>query len=477
MPTPNMALTLPVPTQDIGPEWASTLNDALEAIDQHDHTTGNGMPITVAAIDIDDDVNFYDGTDYFGLLNLRLVNLANQANDPATVRSLYTKNGELFWINGAGEICQMTLAGDLNIGATPGGGFGGDYGAMGIDAIATYDDATKTFAFFQEAGQFANIAGGSISIAEPGEDTPNAITLSSPAALASAYELTLFAAMPADDELVQLASDGTLSTVPYTTVTNRTYNNVGNASASQTVDFASGESQSITLTQATTVDFDNHVAGNIYFLRVLQDGTGGWNVTWDSAVKWQDAQAPVLDVRAGAFNSFMFVSDGTNLYGFKSPNGVSKTLFISNTSSLAIGTTFASPTLADPISYAGTPVVRSTNTLTFPWIGPWSVEFLAGNVQGGTQRRVLSRLRNTTDNATMATSVAVPVGGFGTGGGSPSEPMLGLKVFAGIADISKGYQFQMAASGAGLTMNTETVDGQGSHSWWMFVKYEGGKFT
>lgn len=58
----------------------------------------------------------------------------------------------------------------------------------------------------------------------------------------------------------------------------------------------------------------NIVAGGKYTFRVLQDGTGGRTMTWNSIFKWPGAVQPVLSTAASAKDLFSFVSpDGTIL--------------------------------------------------------------------------------------------------------------------------------------------------------------------
>jgi len=59
----------------------------------------------------------------------------------------------------------------------------------------------------------------------------------------------------------------------------------------------------------------NIVAGGIYRLYVIQDGTGTRTITWNSVFKWPAGVAPTLTTTAAAVDMFLFCSyDGTNLY-------------------------------------------------------------------------------------------------------------------------------------------------------------------
>src|SRR5690606_21324851 len=57
------------------------------------------------------------------------------------------------------------------------------------------------------------------------------------------------------------------------------------------------------------------VTGFWYTLRVVQNGTGGWTLTWPSIFAWNGDIAPVLSTTANAKDLFAFFYDGTNLIG------------------------------------------------------------------------------------------------------------------------------------------------------------------
>lgn len=92
--------------------------------------------------------------------------------------------------------------------------------------------------------------------------------------------------------------------------------NDGNCGASDTVDWDAGQIHKSTLTAATcTYTFSNPVAGAIYTLLVIQDGTGGRLVTWPASVKWPAATAPTLTATASKIDRCQFTWDGTSYLG------------------------------------------------------------------------------------------------------------------------------------------------------------------
>lgn len=57
----------------------------------------------------------------------------------------------------------------------------------------------------------------------------------------------------------------------------------------------------------------NLVAGAIYTLRVIQDGTGTRLLTFDTAYLWPKDVPPTLSATAGATDVLVFLCDGTNM--------------------------------------------------------------------------------------------------------------------------------------------------------------------
>jgi len=58
----------------------------------------------------------------------------------------------------------------------------------------------------------------------------------------------------------------------------------------------------------------NMVDGGVYVITVIQDGTGGYTMSWNGVFKFAGATAPVVTATANARDTFVFISDGTNMY-------------------------------------------------------------------------------------------------------------------------------------------------------------------
>lgn len=95
----------------------------------------------------------------------------------------------------------------------------------------------------------------------------------------------------------------------------------GNSGVSKTIDWSNGSFQKLTLTADCTITFSNPTNGRLQ-LDIIQDGTGGWNVTsWASSPKWAGGSAPTITATATTGRDIItFYYDGTNYLGVPSQN-------------------------------------------------------------------------------------------------------------------------------------------------------------
>ena len=74
--TPYMNLTLPTVSTTEGPEYATENNTAFTTVDSHNHTSGQGVQVPVAGLNINDDLSFLG----FNLTTLRSLRLSAQGS-------------------------------------------------------------------------------------------------------------------------------------------------------------------------------------------------------------------------------------------------------------------------------------------------------------------------------------------------------------------------------------------------------------
>lgn len=217
--TPNMNLVLPTEGGDAN-IWDTILATVFSLIDAHDHSTGKGVPVTAAGITIGADLSFGG---LWASTNMRAVDFTPVA--PATVSALAgaffvnsSDSNNLYFRTVAGSNVKVTDGASLNVAGFV-GGIGGDYSTAG--ALVDYVAATDLYRFRgPDPGSgrpWESIASGRIDIYEQATTVANRVRLQSPAALAASYALTLPAALPGAQSMLQTSSAGVITasnTVP-----------------------------------------------------------------------------------------------------------------------------------------------------------------------------------------------------------------------------------------------------------------------
>jgi len=203
MATNSMNLDLPTVDSTPGPEWATDVNTALTDVAEHDHSSGNGVKITPAGMNIIADLAF-NNNNATGLRSARLASQGALVNGPADLGCIVNVNGDLWWVNSAGTGVQLTTGGAINIASV--GTIGGDYGQPGVAASVAYSSTTKTFTFLQGSGQAAQMFTGTINIAS---EANGALSVAIKAASATtSYAITLPLAAPGADTVLTFDATG-----------------------------------------------------------------------------------------------------------------------------------------------------------------------------------------------------------------------------------------------------------------------------
>lgn len=188
---------------------AAELVTAFEVIDSHDHTDGNGVKITTAAINIDAALDL--NSNYLKSANsVELDNLVSTISGALNARRLYVTGGELYYTDSGGTAVKLTSGGAVDITGT--GGWTGDYVAV-TDAEAKYTDATKVFSLLQNEG--TNQAGildtGDIKLRSTVAGMAFYATVKSPT-LSASWTLTLPTEAPASTSVATIDSSGVMAT-------------------------------------------------------------------------------------------------------------------------------------------------------------------------------------------------------------------------------------------------------------------------
>ena len=230
--SPNMSLPIPVVGVDPGPDYASNINVALTTIDQHDHTAGNGVLISPAAININSDLPF-GANNATNLRSARFAPNGSIISGPADKGCIFVAGVDLYYTDVSGNVVRMTQGGSVA------GPFGTITGLPSGTASASY--AAGTFVFQAMTNTPANVDGGSFIFRDYVANSFG-LTLQPPSAMGADYTVTL----PAPNALGQLGY-----------LTYDTSNNIGSVSPDQVADSftAAGANQIAATMDATGVGF------------------------------------------------------------------------------------------------------------------------------------------------------------------------------------------------------------------------------
>ena len=312
MPTTNMGMTLPSVSVTVGPTYATQINTALDVIDDHDHSSGNGVLITPAGLNINADLNFNSNDPY----NLRSARFDTQSAALAVgtdIRCVYVVNGDLYYNNSSGTAVQITSGSGLN--ASSIGGIGGDYATS--TASVSYSNTTKVFSFTQSSGVTAFIACGSLKIYE-NVSSANPVTLASPTSLAGAVTSTL------------PSVTGTLATLANTSQTfagATTFSNATLTFSALTASRLLALDGSKVLASVTSLT--SWIAGTSNQITVTDDGDGTLTLSLPSTIAISGAASPYLSITDTTNSaSIKLQSDDTHNYIIGDGPGTTQYLYI-----------------------------------------------------------------------------------------------------------------------------------------------------
>lgn len=198
--TPNLGMLLPDVGVTLSPTWASEIVGAFNVVDAHDHSSGGGVRIPTAGLNINADLDI-SGYNVFGV---RTVRLDTQTIDPvnATDRAIvYNLGGDLYYKNTAGAAVQITTGSTL-------AGTSGSISGLASPASASFSSATFTFQSASLTPAF--MAVGPLII---GRNTASSktVTLTPDAAQPTNYSLTFPPSLPASTNYATLSSSGAIS--------------------------------------------------------------------------------------------------------------------------------------------------------------------------------------------------------------------------------------------------------------------------
>lgn len=206
MATANMLLTLPTVGVTAGPAYASQINAALEVVDRHDHSTGSGVQITPAGLNINANLSFNEN-DATDLRTARFISQPSALTGASPDLScLYVVGDDLYYNDGAGNQIALTIGGSI-AGAT-----GNITGLVAPAAVTYTSGGSPNYKFISTATESANIDAASYLMRNPGVTATYALTLQAPT-LSNNYSITL-PALPGAASFLQIDSSGVITAAP-----------------------------------------------------------------------------------------------------------------------------------------------------------------------------------------------------------------------------------------------------------------------
>jgi hypothetical protein len=160
--TAFMGMIIPEVNVTPGPDWATQINNALETVDEHDHSTGKGRKITPSGLNINSNLNFNN----YAIAQLDRIAWTAKTSDPTETRAIYVKNSDLYYRDGIGNVVRITSGGALDIASV--GGIGGDYSTSGAAVI--FSSITDKYTFYDPASDAATLVIGGIDLDPTGSN-------------------------------------------------------------------------------------------------------------------------------------------------------------------------------------------------------------------------------------------------------------------------------------------------------------------
>lgn len=201
----NMALPIPAVGTTAGPDYASDINACLTLVDSHDHSSGKGVQITPAGLNINSALSI--GGNF--LTSVAGVTLSAQGSAPA-INTVYESGVDLYFKDGNGNAVRITQSGA--VAGTP-----GSIANLVAPASASYVAGSSTFVWQSNTNIAANMDCGSILLRNLSPNSTYALTLNPPASMAADSAITL-PTIPAVTSVVTIDSGGAMSTQPVVTL-------------------------------------------------------------------------------------------------------------------------------------------------------------------------------------------------------------------------------------------------------------------
>ena len=131
--------------------WGGSLNTILQSIIDRLEAQ-----VTTAGFNVDTTLELNNNV----LDEINYLRLTNQTISVVATKTIWIKDGELYFVDASGNEVQLTSGGSINASAL--GGIGGDYTSSA--ATMTYTDANSNYGLFSTPGTYARTDVGPLHI-------------------------------------------------------------------------------------------------------------------------------------------------------------------------------------------------------------------------------------------------------------------------------------------------------------------------
>lgn len=192
-----------------GPNYAQNVNDDLQLLEYHNHSSGKGVQVPTAGLKFDADfafnVSVAAGLNAYGLRSVRFAGQTAPLTTMQDLGCLYVSTaGDLWFNNGGGTGIQITAGNVINPSY-----FGGISGLAGTQGVVNFSSGAGTYQFNKTNSLLAVIIAAGVTLRNV---TGFGWSIAPQSGQAASYTLSLPLAPPGSTLPVVMDTSGTLST-------------------------------------------------------------------------------------------------------------------------------------------------------------------------------------------------------------------------------------------------------------------------
>jgi hypothetical protein len=196
--TPNMNLPNPVPGVDPGIDYANNIQSCFNQIDQHNHTSGQGVQVPSGGLNINADLPFI-GNNATLLRSARFSAQVSPLALASDIGCVYVSGVDLYYNDVNGNQVRLTSGGSVNATASGISDGSGNSAAFSAGVLVVGNTSTAP----------DNIQCGSVLFGNSGTPSSGYVTVS-PVSATSSYALTL-PTIPGANSFMQLSTSGVMT--------------------------------------------------------------------------------------------------------------------------------------------------------------------------------------------------------------------------------------------------------------------------